>query len=64
LSVTSPAAPIVEGGETLSLVLKGKMYPSTGTIPVPMAGLEMGRGATTNAPRSGFFSFFGGFSAF
>jgi hypothetical protein len=53
-----PAAPMVEGGETLSFELIGKMYPRTGTIPEPIAGLEIGRGATTKTPGPSFFFFF------
>src|SRR3979490_2789773 len=30
----------------------GKIYASTGTIPEPKAGLEIGRGAATRDPRS------------
>jgi hypothetical protein len=57
LSVTKPAPPITEGGEVLSRVLREKMYPTIGTIPVPKAGLEIGKGATTNSPRCArFFS--------
>src|SRR5207249_6995422 len=52
LSVTRPTAPTTEGGEILSVVLMGKIYASTGTIPEPKAGLEIGRGAATRDPRS------------
>jgi hypothetical protein len=38
-------------------MLKGKIYPSTGMIPQPMAGLEIGRGAATIDPRFSFASF-------
>src|SRR5207302_567931 len=50
--VTRPTAPTTEGGEVLSVVLMGKIYESTGTIPEPKAGLEIGRGAATRDPRS------------
>jgi len=38
-------------------MLKGKIYPSTGIIPEPIAGLEIGRGAATIDPRFSFSSF-------
>src|SRR5712692_9521611 len=62
LFVKRPAAPIVDGGEILSFLLNGKMYPKPGTIPTPTVGLEIGRGAGTREPRRDelFFSCFSG----
>ena len=39
----------------LSCVLRGKIYPSTGTMPAPNAGLTIGSGAATMEPRCVFF---------
>src|ERR1039457_2963824 len=46
---------MVEGGETLSLLLNGNMYPTMGMRPVPIAGLTIGRGAIKIDPRRSFF---------
>jgi hypothetical protein len=44
--------------EAASFMLKGKIYPSTGMIPEPMAGLEIGKAAATIDPRFSFFFLF------
>ena len=51
LSVIKPTPPTVDGCETVSLFRIGKIRPTTGTTPVPNAGLEIGIGAKTQERR-------------